>query len=387
MKHVTSLLLAFVIVLFTGISLTVNAQLPEVGVEYYIENGCMPKQNNGIERTGLLVTDASAADVNITVDNWNIIQNKGKQIWTVTSEGYIVNTLSGRKLVMGSNSKYSTNDTGAKFTFAALSSPEGFVTITREGQSTNKFSAYNGPSGWNLFDQSKPGFEEDGTSEGSPRAWKFIPVAEYESRYPILSTETVEKWYFINNCTKTGKVLAVSGTSLALEDKSPATDPKEQLWKVVAASGDNKVYFINKSTGQYLGRSGSAPALLATAPTVPLAIKVVRGDEFSLTWRDDDGRPSIVANAISNAIVTGEPYYKVEGTTWYFNPATQTSMAELLLDQLQVYARDGYIRLVNSHEPFEVYSVTGNKKNAAQKLSPGVYIVKVAGQTVKVSVK
>ncbi len=369
----------------------VDAEI-ERGVEFYIENGCMPKQNNGIERTGLLVTDADAAGTNITVDIWNIIQNRNKQIWTVTSEGYIVNKASGRKIGMGSNSKYTTNDTGAKFTFGTLSTPEGYVTITCEGQSDNKFSAYNSGNGWNIFDQSKPAFEGDAGYEGSPRAWKFIPVAEYEQRpYPFLSKDgEAERWYLIANCTKAGKVLSTTGTSgLELTEGDAQNTLESQLWKVVAASGDNKVYVINKETGRYISKSGSSAVVMqAGAPAVPLTIKGVRNNELSLTWRDSDGRTSVVAHAATNVIQQGEPYYKTEGTTWRFVPVGDpTNISQVITaGNISVYINDRYVRLEGGR-PFELYHLNGMLIPSDRQLSPGVYVVKVDHQAIKIYIR
>jgi hypothetical protein len=68
------------------------------------------------------------------------------------------------------------------------------------------------------------------------------------------------------------------------------------------------------------------------------------------------------------------------------NPENPLGVTRENADSVKVYAVNGYIRVEGTAELPVAYTITGAAVDAAKRLAPGIYVVKVAGKTFKVLV-
>ncbi len=410
MKRVLSFVVFFAIVGFAMVS---KAQLPTVGAEYYIENVSQAIATNGIERRGLLITCVDDSDT-LKIKPWNITGSKEKQIWKFDGEGYLVNKGTGKKALLSgaTNNGYylGSAESGTKFAAELLSSlyPNNpnyanLIVLTPDGETANKVSCVAGVS-FAVSQQGKPGPEVDepnanGNGTGSPRAWRFVPVAEYEARnYPKLND-----WYYIVFPNDGNKVLSYKdGDTFEVVEKAGTTDDN-QLWKVVAATvaapgkllTPDKVQIINKATGKYIERSIDPAELKISSTTEPecaLNIKTVDPDQFAIGWcllytNNTDFRNGYYLNNTESAIDRNAVMPGSTGIVKFEKAAGGSNIKTTKAGEVEVYVKDGYVRVEGTNAPVSIYSITGTQYNSTEQLATGAYIVKVAGNAYKVIVK
>lgn len=339
---------------------------------YYIESGHSAKARitSSDGRFGGLISSNGSeekADLDLLRSN----DKRESQRWKVVAvpdepDFYYLINQKGEYFYKGSDSFYaSTTAPGDAGQYNLVEVPDSrYYTIRRKGRTDGetKLEVRNQEAGFDFVeseDSVKVSSAEYGIT-GSPRSWRFVPVAEIDDIYPeIYSQETavenIVSWYYLKGTNvnlTTIPYLTLTENGNDFQAKS-ATDIDKQLFGFISsgrATGaqGSPVHIVSKAdAGKYVGE-GQIPSLLY--PTAPLAsgallgdtpynwyighvVKPVDGGEVQNTIRTDRNGDYLVSNITRNAIIPAlSAYYSGDNAsshvyggnyTWIFEKAEE----------------------------------------------------------------
>lgn len=394
----------------------------------------------GLDKAGLFITSQGGDNSNQVYSYVrHINQNGDLQLWKVVEADNgsydLINKKTGNKLALGTGSSdcygdngvnckdlfYTNSDGNQSFSFLQPSAGDkgtsGAVVITySQGADTYALITTGVDKKWSLYNEKmvdEYDIPEDDAIIKSTKAWFFISESEMNTRpYPLLSSSASENWYHIEllgtQTYVTGRAIEARLNSTTSEyyigSLVKKADNEYQMWKVVSVAGDNaKVNLVNKMfPNKYFPLpNADAGAVLSDTP-VDFLLKDVRNGELSIMIADEtknnSGRsgvafraltwqvPGVMAISTVNADQTIARRYTSTfkftaaegGGSGIVNPGKASFIA---------YSDNGYIKVEGTSAPAQVYSVTGILFDINKQLPAGIYIVKVANESVKVIVR
>lgn len=413
------------------------AQLPVISTEeapiwYYAENGHnSDKTTNHMEindTDGRFCTIMTAQENENGTTNFVYTSslfpkrtNRDYQLWRLEDAGngtaYLINKATGNKLAYGvspeqAGDRYYTsgnNEKGAgKFQFEEVKN-SSFVTFKNMNLSTPVLmGAFNSGYNWGVFDNNNTlPVASNYSLTRSPRAWRFVEQTAMNEAYPEASGET-EIWYYISNCGMDEELSSRPYDNfLTIKDEMAFCTPKKstddeevdtQLFKLVPVEG--KPYLSNlvhKGTGKYMELSGKVSLTNSTPEGFWLRHLYKTGDELQFNIRKARNlagemlgvNPSDLSLPATLTTLSNDKANYNSPVAWRFEKYTKGNSAtpSSLRNKVRVYEEDSYIRVIGSEAPVQVYTVAGLAIDVKKQLPAGVYIVKVAEKTVKISIK
>lgn len=212
---------------------------------------------------------------------------------------------------------------------------------------------------------------------------------------PVVSDEEQTTYYFVASASSGAQGLAMTDAGsdasypIALSALTSGTD---QQWRLESA-GTDLVRLVNRQSGRILQPQSVADALYRITQ---LGSQVLQGrgftlqslgnDQYALSGVEEDGgatrylvaQQKDVAPTDLTAATTGSP------VAWTFTLAERVNgidAAQALESRVRV---SGGRISVEPAAPFTVHSADGAQVSATGRLLPGLYLVTVAGRTVKV---
>lgn len=222
-------------------------------------------------------------------------------------------------------------------------------------------------------------------------AWACSAMAQS----PVVSDEEQTSYYFVASASSGAQGLAMTDAGadaaypIAL---SALTSSADQQWRLESA-GTNLVRLVNRQSGRILQPQSVADALYRIAQ---LGSQVLQGrgftlqslgsDQYALSGVEEDGgearylvaQQKDVAPTDLTAATAGSP------VAWTFTLAERVNGIDAARSGApRVSVENGRIS-VEPAAPFTVHTADGAQVSATGKLQPGLYLVTVAGRTVKV---
>ncbi|HRZ96547.1 MAG TPA: hypothetical protein P5084_03245 [Paludibacter sp.] len=221
--------------------------------------------------------------------------------------------------------------------------------------------------------------------------WVFTKVEAMPFNRPtkpiIYSTAENTVWYSIKNALRVDRNLltdiAIDGTIMGTDSITTGSNDS-QLWKVVSR-GDGTVDIISKLHSGYIA--------IPTANSVDIPVVAVAQGPWTLGYLDKE-QYNIIAGAFQLHLAGGRNLVAYpssalgDGSCWLFNETvpTGTGMKNNANPNYKVYADNGFIKVTGTDLQPEILTITGLKADNKNRLSKGVYIVKLGTSSYKVFV-
>lgn len=403
-----------------------QASTAENPIWYYIENGHSSDSDGGGKyindsdgRFGCLLTAYGNATVSgteyplATINPIFISSLRSNQKWRIQfkeerggNKYYQLITEAGQYLSYTGTPTatpygYTKDESKATlFQFSNASTSEIYVQLQRDG-ATNFVGSLNGGGNnhWSLTEAAAVSKVGETGLTSSPRAWRFVPIADLDKVYPVVSDdESGDTWYYL-------KTFGVDGEAsyLTNEDGSSALHPKfdkgdelvgSQLFKLVKGDNNYTLTIINKGLEEaaYLNMDGSNAVFIETAKLNWVIRQNYNPQENEVRFAIREGRNGKLLDAATVPLQTVGFNKAVDGydcpRAWVFEKQDgSNSIKEINSDQLKVRVENGYITVEGINSPITVCTITGITVDANVQQAPGVYIVKAGKQTAKVLVK
>ncbi|MDR1121959.1 MAG: hypothetical protein LBM08_13725, partial [Dysgonamonadaceae bacterium] len=295
-------LAAMALFAFCGFNQKTYADLPTVSTEgnevwYYIENGHSaaghPTNNDG-RFCGLITSNGESvsADMDLILPT----TERGAQRWKIvavpdeTGFYYLINQngeyfyRASAAALADSRANYaSTIATGdsAKYELLPQTSSQYYVIHRKNGGDNQKLTGLNGGNSWTF--QESNGSVNTVNANGlhnSPRAWRFVPIAEIDDFYPDIFAQgtavgDVVSWYFIKSldpAAASAPYLTLKEDASGFELQEKSDNIETQLFgfisngkKVVGTgtsnTGGHLTYIVNKADPtKYLNQATAGTA-------------------------------------------------------------------------------------------------------------------------------
>jgi hypothetical protein len=175
-----------------------------------------------------------------------------------------------------------------------------------------------------------------------------------------------------------------------------ANNSDSQLWKVVANTNGtaNGFALVNKAYGTYLNTDGlnyDYATLVAAMPTknlnfFPSSDFVNNVNRFNIF---DSSATSYLTSTYALADNGSAFLWNFTGTnySWLFTEQIIAATKTVDADGITVKVVNNKLEVTGTDAAVRAFAVTGAEVDATKALNAGIYIVKVAGKTVKVSVR
>ncbi len=283
------------------------------------------------------------------------------------------------------------------FRVTKASTSDRYVQLQRKDH-TSWLGSLNEGNKWGLADAGEVTVVNTITGlTGSPRAWRFVPVAEIDNNYPIIADdENNTTWYYIKNrgMEENNYLTINSSGNFSLSGKTGENNSGSQLFKLVESplTDETTVYIINEATGNKKYLSFSSENLLTLSDTPKnwslrhtyspsnqafhFNFRSTRAPSGSIL--SSDGIKMIVFNKASDAYNTP--------VAWSFEKYTGPGSGIYIPKEetVRIYAERGRIYVEGTDAPVRIYSITGAVVNIQNQLPHGIYIVKAGNYKKKV---
>ncbi|MBN2766919.1 MAG: hypothetical protein JXR27_11150 [Paludibacteraceae bacterium] len=174
------------------------------------------------------------------------------------------------------------------------------------------------------------------------------------------------------------------GEQFTYEEVDPASD--SQLFRFVLSENDSLVaHIINKAEGYYINVSGAVD-IASTDSNMFDIVQLAGGRSFLIDPTMNESDPLHTQEAGANIVnwLSGVG----SASAWFIEaiPTEPNEVKNLLSDKYRVRTLNRRI-FIEGFEVFEIYSYSGRKLSHDSALLPGIYIVKVNSDVLKVVMK
>jgi len=222
--------------------------------------------------------------------------------------------------------------------------------------------------------------------------WVFTKIETMPFNRPtkpiIYSTAENTVWYSIRNALRPDKNLltdiSIDGTIMGTDSITTGNNDS-QLWKVVDR-GDGTVDIISKLHNGYIA--------IPTANSVDIPLVAASQGSWVLGYLDKEQYNIIHSEfqlhlAGGRNLVAWTSTALGDGSCWLFNETASigTGVKNLTNPNYKVYSDNGFIKVIGTDIQPEILTITGIKVDNKNKLTKGVYIVKLGTSSYKVLVQ